>query len=501
MTRWFCLAVFAFIVACSGGSNPAPNAVPNAPMGTIGPKLHLRLAHLGKPHYFFSRNVFRARPKHRAHSGSYYYGIGNLQYGGGPVEVTPKAYLIFWGITGPADTTHDPDHLAPYLIDFFAALPNSRWLNTVTQYYGTYTGPTSYITNPTSAFTGTYYDSTLPPSTFTQSDIANEALKVANIVGYDANTNYIVVAAHGSTTSGFGTTFCAYHDWTTTVSSQLLSYTILPYIPDSPSSGSEPTGYSCGLDSVNNVGGTLDGVSIVGGHEEAETITDVNTATGWLDGSAQKMEVADKCAWIHLQNSSFPNAHSYPTQPLWSNASASCVQSYGSSPTPSPTASPTPPPSTNVVLNPGFESGRLKPWGTCHSKGRIPAAFVTTNKPHGGKYDAYAGTIQGHSEPDGMTSVCQLVSIPARAQLTVWTRGISDDNRNGVYQFARLYNTSGTIAKTLFKIDRNEKKWHKWTFNLSGYSNGQYMIEFGVQGKADARGRYLGLYVDDVSIK
>lgn len=73
-----------------------------------------------------------------------------------------------------------------------------------------------------------------------------------------------------------------------------------------------------------NSPGTLDGVSIVGGHEQAETETDPQPDTGWLDASGS--ENGDKCAWTDLIDNS--NAGGYPTQPLWSNASSSCVQSY-----------------------------------------------------------------------------------------------------------------------------------------------------------------------------
>ena len=45
-----------------------------------------------------------------------------------------------------------------------------------------------------------------------------------------------------------------------------ITYTNLPYITDA--------GSSCGEDSVNGSSGTLDGVSIVEGHELAEAITD-----------------------------------------------------------------------------------------------------------------------------------------------------------------------------------------------------------------------------------
>ena len=70
--------------------------------------------------------------------------------------------------------------------------------------------------------------------------------------------------------------------------------------------------------------GTLDGVSIVFGHEQGETETDPQPNSGWLDSSGA--ENGDKCAWTNLINN--PNAGGYPTQPLWSNATLSCVQTY-----------------------------------------------------------------------------------------------------------------------------------------------------------------------------
>src|SRR5258708_14924003 len=54
-------------------------------------------------------------------------------------------------------------------------------------------------------------------------------------------------------------------------------------------------GASCGQNFVNS-NGTLDGVSIVGGHEYAETITDQNPPGGYTDSSGA--ENGDKCAWI-----------------------------------------------------------------------------------------------------------------------------------------------------------------------------------------------------------
>jgi Putative Ig domain len=61
-----------------------------------------------------------------------------------------------------------------------------------------------------------------------------------------------------------------------------------PYVTDA--------GTSCGENFVNGgTGGLLDGVSIVEGHEYAETITDQNPPGGWVNPAGE--ETGDLCAW------------------------------------------------------------------------------------------------------------------------------------------------------------------------------------------------------------
>jgi hypothetical protein len=145
--------------------------------------------------------------------------------------------------------------------------------------------------------------------------MAAEAARAAAHYGdYSASAAYVVAMPHGIKPSGFGTQYCAYHS-STSASGGTIAWTNLPYMPDA--------GASCGAGSVNSPG-TLDGVTIVGGHEQGETETDPQPNSGWLDSSGA--ENGDKCAWIGLENN--PNAGGYPTQPLWSNASSGCVQSY-----------------------------------------------------------------------------------------------------------------------------------------------------------------------------
>ena len=312
----------SMLAACTGGGGAPASAVPApappaaAPQGALSPQI--RDASTGRiKHVFFTRDFLR---KHRSPGTGermrpLVSSANNLNYGGGPVQLVPKVYLVFWGFTGPNDTAHDPDGMATYLINFFTATGGSTWIATDTQYYQTI-GGTSYITNPTAQLAGTWYDSSGPLPVYTDSQVAAEAVKAVSHFGYSANANYVVVTPTHTLEPGFIAEWCAYHS-TTTSGANTVAYTDLPYQPDAMS--------NCGEGSVNSPG-TLDGASIVGGHEEAETQTDPGAGNGWVDSSGS--EIGDKCAWTNLQDTSFPNGSTFPTQPLWSNATASCVQSY-----------------------------------------------------------------------------------------------------------------------------------------------------------------------------
>ena len=79
-------------------------------------------------------------------------------------------------------------------------------------------------------------------------------------------------------------------------------------------------GANCGAGIVNNPG-TDDGVTIVEGHEQAETTTDPQPDERLVQRCYG--EIGDECAWQDIENNK--DAGGYPTQPLWSNASNSCV--------------------------------------------------------------------------------------------------------------------------------------------------------------------------------
>ncbi len=240
-----------------------------------------------------------------------------LSYGGGPVLVAPKAYVIFWGYR----TYGDSNSVAPLLKAYLKNMGGSSHDNTYDQYYEKSGGNTIYITNPggTNQFGGAWNDSSAVPLHPTDAQVAQEALRGVTHFGYDANGSYIVATPHGRSSSGFQTQWCAYHG-TTYSAGRYVSYTNLPYMPDA--------GGNCGSSIISppsngDETGVDEGVTIVEGHEYGESVTDPVPASGWYNNSYG--EIGDICAWQNIQNDPFRHK-SYTMQPMFSNASQSCVQ-------------------------------------------------------------------------------------------------------------------------------------------------------------------------------
>lgn len=162
----------------------------------------------------------------------------------------------------------------------------------------------------------------------------------------------------------------------------------------------------------------------------------------------------------------------------------------------------TPDTATNLIKNPGFETGKLKPsWSTCATKpGAAPNASIEKLHPHSGKFDAYAGTFQNQREPQALMAVCQTVTLPSSAKVTFFTWGVSNDKKR-VYQFAGIYDaTTGKPIKQFWRANTNDKGWHARTADLSAYAGDQVKLAFGVFGLAKHKGKVIGLFVDDVTL-
>ena len=240
-----------------------------------------------------------------------------LSYGGGIDGIgvtsgTPKVYLVVYGsqwgtqgVDGSGNWTFSGDaHGAvPYLQRMFKGIGTGGelWSGVMTQYCdgavsaGATSCPagSSHVGYPSSAgpFAGIWYDNSVAsPSNATANQLGKEAIKAASVFGNTTAASnryaqYVILSPSGTHPDGFNTPnggFCAWHDWNgdpyvgAPSSVGDIAFTNMPYVLD--------LGTSCGQNFVNSgSAGTLDGFSIVNGHEYSETITDQNPAGGWTN--------------------------------------------------------------------------------------------------------------------------------------------------------------------------------------------------------------------------
>src|SRR5207249_3250267 len=295
-------------------------------------------------------------------------GPETLSFGGGvdSIGVTsgaPKVYLVFWGTqwgtegtnsNGYATFTGDPRNAAPYIQAWIKGLGTNGelWSGVMTQYcdgsqvaVGATSCPSGapHVGYPSGALAGIWYDnSAASPSQASGKQLAAEAVKAA---GHFGNTTpasnryaqYVILSPTGTHPDGFNTPFggfCAWHDYNgdTTLSGGGaapspygdIAFTNMPYVAD--------MGASCGANFVSN---SLDGYSIVGGHEYAETITDQNPAGGWVNNTGSSFtgqENADECAWISSGQGAAAlvafSTGSFAMQSTWSNDTNRCDISH-----------------------------------------------------------------------------------------------------------------------------------------------------------------------------
>jgi serine protease len=273
----------------------------------------------------------------------------NMAYFGGKVQVNPKIYFVFWGWGEPGAFDHttaahpanDPDGAGALMTRFVAAIGGTSWGNISTQYYqSNYNGTDSNITNPKQELAGVWHDDVTPiHDNLSAIELAQEAARAVqhfNIANL-ANAQVVVAQPQKYNDAGFNqNSYCAYHDYTTPISypgvTSGISFVNMPYVLNAAG--------SCGKDFVNPAPtGDLDGVTIVLGHEIAETLTDPGAESSagqvqygaWFDW--QGWEIGDKCAWVgdglQVPGAAFNmignDGGAYPVQTLWSNQSLNGV--------------------------------------------------------------------------------------------------------------------------------------------------------------------------------
>lgn len=247
-----------------------------------------------------------------------------MVYGGGPVEVTPKVYLVFWGWANSADPA------AGQMQKFVSAIGGTPWAGIQSQYYEQVNGRTVYIGNPGQQLAGVWFDNVNTiHDNLSGSEIASEALRAVQHFGISDFTNSQIVVAQPSNANDVGFNsgqYCAWHDWSTDgynlpAGSPNFAFTSMPYVLNA--------GANCGKDFVNAApGGDLDGFTIVLGHEIEEAVTDPGAGmagnSGWLDLNSD--ENGDKCAWVALGPGAATNitgndGRTYAVQGMWDNGS------------------------------------------------------------------------------------------------------------------------------------------------------------------------------------
>jgi serine protease len=236
---------------------------------------------------------------------------GALTYHNGPVLKRPIVYIVFWGF---GNSGYDPSGEQTYETNFMTGLGGTPWHQTDHQYYQIVSGLTQHIANEVGELKGTWVDMTnAVPSSPTDFQIQAEAGQLMAHFAFNKNASYIVATPHGHNTQGFGSSFCAYHG-ATTQGGHVISYTNLPYITDA--------GRSCGENSVNGGNaGLLDGVSIVSGHEYAESETDPQLNAWWDNANGE--ENGDLCAWRGLGDIT-ESTGTFAMQPIWSDTKNAC---------------------------------------------------------------------------------------------------------------------------------------------------------------------------------
>jgi hypothetical protein len=150
---------------------------------------------------------------------------------------------------------------------------------------------------------------------------------------------------------------------------------------------------------------------------------------------------------------------------------------------------------SNIVANPGFETGSLSSWTSC---GSVNDTSVSTAQAHSGTYSALIGTT-AKPEINGTAGLCQIVTVPPSATLTFWVYEGTTDTISYVDEEADILSTSGSQIAQLYAEAKTTSGWVEKTFSLSAYAGETVQLYFGVKGNGYSKD-YVYEYLDDVSL-
>ena len=332
------------------GLLPAPAAVPTArPQAHIYGMVPSGIAGAGG-----------GVPTPSAFAGTPFAAPVNLTYHGGPVMTTNTTYTIYWLPAGQTMSSGYQTIINGFFANVAAASgsTNNVYASDTQYYMGS--NPKTFIQN-NSTFGGTFVDTTTPipagncagqysasvsshlTGCITDAQLHAEVDSVLTATGWTPGPNKLFlvftprsVASCIDTFSGqcAYTLYCAYH-------SDYVGSHGHTFYANQPYTETAQINLPGACDSVQKPNGDwADATLNVASHEHNEAITDPQ-GDAWFDSSGN--ENGDKCAWMFgtpLGTTSFGQYNQaigtgkYYLQQEWSNASSSCVLSFGSSSSP-----------------------------------------------------------------------------------------------------------------------------------------------------------------------
>ena len=351
------VAAVASAVAALPGSATASVASPSS---RFGPD-----ARVGNPSILWPRGVHAGPAESTATPDP--NAANNLIYHGGAVMHRPHIYLVYWGAqwkqgfrTGPSNQ-YTQKTVMNYNSTFYSAIGGTAWHGVQSQYCDGITvgslscaGQTGarYVQNRTHLLSGTWVDSSpVPPviadtglaENLVNDPLATEAVKAAaHFKTTDPDALFMIFTPPGTQALAYGTVFCAYHNQVQQPGTPPVRYAFMPYTPEQ--------GAGCGGNSVNKNNdafghGYLDSLTLAGGHEFEEAVTDPDNTSGVQDGwnDYQTSENGDKCAYFHEQNLHVGGQY-WAVQPMWSNSAnkntGGCAMAPGTGAWPVPSTVP-----------------------------------------------------------------------------------------------------------------------------------------------------------------
>ena len=456
----------------------------------------------------------------------------NVRYGGGNdgIGVTTgdeRVYLVFfgsqWGTQGTnskGDVTlsGDPSGEAPYLQEMFKGLGtgSEQWSGVMTQYCqgvsaGAQTCPATapHVAYPHGgALAGVWVDeSAASPAQATGHQLAQEAVDAAahfgnTTVASNRDASYVILSPPGTHPDGFdtqsGQDFCAWHDWNgdSTLSGGGavpspggdVAFTNMPYVTDA--------GVNCGASFVNSGSNrNLQGVSIVAGHEYAETITDQNPAGGWVDLGGE--ETADKCAWLQTGTGqvallTLPTG-TFAMQGSWANNANSGTGGCRFTQTIK---------RTELLRNPGFETGKLIPW--------VASAGVLKKKSS--SFPVHAGNwlvrLGGRTAPHTDTLAQTVTVAPTdgtygAATFSFWLQIKTNDPASKASDTltVQVLDGSGTVVKRTLHVYSNQNAvghYVQHSFSLNSFLGQTIVLK--LTGAQTLAGHSTSFLIDDTAL-